>query len=106
MTARPARLRVAVARMRFHASVAGNLGRIGDAAAEAARLGADAILFPECATTGYAGDLGAVGRGDGRPRATIAADGLTRACDGPWWGVRIRAASMDRGLRAGACSGS
>lgn len=43
--------------MRFADSLAGNLGKIELAAAQAAQAGADAVLFPECATTGYACDF-------------------------------------------------
>ena len=44
--------------MIFAESMAANLGKIERAAAAAARKGADAVLFPECATTGYAMDFG------------------------------------------------
>ena len=46
--------------MVFDKAVDGNLAKIERAAQRAARLGADAILFPECATTGYACDFGAL----------------------------------------------
>ena len=44
--------------MIFAESMAANLGKIERAATAAARKGADAVLFPECATTGYAMDFG------------------------------------------------
>lgn len=56
----PRTLRVAAAQMIFADSLAENLEQIQRAASEAARKGADAILFPECATTGYACDFGAL----------------------------------------------
>lgn len=51
------RLRVAAAQMIFADSIEGNLEKIGRAAKRAARAGADVVLFPECATTGYAFDF-------------------------------------------------
>ncbi|WP_152052132.1 carbon-nitrogen hydrolase family protein [Tautonia marina] len=54
----PNRLRVAAVQMSFADSIAGNLERIEHAAIHAAEAGADAVLFPECATTGYAYDFG------------------------------------------------
>jgi hypothetical protein len=46
--------------MIFADSISGNLEKIEDAATKAAKVGADAVLFPECATTGYACDFGAL----------------------------------------------
>jgi predicted amidohydrolase len=51
-------LRVAAVQMRFAQTTAENLHRIGQATAAAAKDGVDVILFPECATTGYACDFG------------------------------------------------
>lgn len=53
-------LRVAAVQMVFAASVPDNLAKIESAAARAAGEGADAVLFPECATTGYACDFGSL----------------------------------------------
>ena len=53
-------LRVAAVQMIFADSIAGNLEKIEQAAIRAAADGADAVLFPECATTGYACDFGAL----------------------------------------------
>ncbi|MBX3734057.1 MAG: carbon-nitrogen hydrolase family protein [Verrucomicrobiae bacterium] len=61
--ARPGCLRVAAVQMAFAGSIAGNLAKIGQAAGEAARRDADAVLFPECATTGYACNFGALDAG-------------------------------------------
>ncbi len=58
--AAPKRLRVAAVQMIFAGSIAGNLEKIERAARQAARAGADAALFPECATTGYACDFGSL----------------------------------------------
>lgn len=53
----PQSLRVGAVQMVFADSVAGNLAKIERAATRAARRGVDALLFPECATTGYAFDF-------------------------------------------------
>ncbi len=50
-------LRVAAVQMRFAPSIDKNLGQISRAVRTAVRRGADAILFPECATTGYGCDF-------------------------------------------------
>ena len=39
--------------MKFAPTIAGNLAKIEAALRRAVRRGADAVLFPECATTGY-----------------------------------------------------
>lgn len=57
---KPKRLRVAAVQMIFADSMAGNLEKIEESASRAAKVGADAVLFPECATTGYACDFGAL----------------------------------------------
>ena len=57
-----ARLRVAAVQMKFAPTIAGNLARIEAALRTAARRTADAVLFPECATTGYACDFGTLDR--------------------------------------------
>jgi predicted amidohydrolase len=44
--------------MKFADSMDGNLGKIEHEAAQAVLAGADAVLFPECATTGYGYDFG------------------------------------------------
>ena len=54
----PKRLRIAAVQMVFADSLAGNLEKIERAAIRAVADGADAVLFPECATTGYACDFG------------------------------------------------
>jgi predicted amidohydrolase len=46
--------------MTFADSIPGNLEKIEQAASKATKAGADAVLFPECATTGYACDFGAL----------------------------------------------
>jgi predicted amidohydrolase len=59
-------LRVAAVQMRFADSIEGNLAKIEQAAAQAAGAGADAVLFPECATTGYGYDFGSLRPADVR----------------------------------------
>jgi predicted amidohydrolase len=54
----PGILRTAAVQMIFAPTVEENLARIDAAVAEAARAGADVVLLPECATTGYACDFG------------------------------------------------
>ena len=56
----PRHLSVAVVQMVFADSIDGNLEKIARAAIAAAKKGADAVLFPECATTGYACDFGSL----------------------------------------------
>ncbi|MFH1919732.1 MAG: carbon-nitrogen hydrolase family protein [Planctomycetota bacterium] len=53
----PNRLRVAAVQMKFAPTIDGNLAAIRRLLAEAARRRADAVLFPECAVTGYAYDF-------------------------------------------------
>lgn len=60
VAAAPKRLRIAAAQMVFAKTAAGNLETIERLTARAAAAGADAVLFPECATTGYACDFGAL----------------------------------------------
>src|SRR4051812_45058434 len=49
--------RVAAVQMKFAPSIDENLELIDRRVKEAARKGADVVLFPECATTGYACDF-------------------------------------------------
>ncbi|MFM8361010.1 MAG: carbon-nitrogen hydrolase family protein [Verrucomicrobiota bacterium] len=56
-------LRVAAVQMIFAGSPDANLARLQSAAREAAGAGANAVLFPECATTGYAIDFDALDPG-------------------------------------------
>ena len=66
--AKAKRLRVAAVQMKFAPSIAENLAKIERAVQQAARRGADAVLFPECATTGYACDFAGL-----RPKEITAA---------------------------------
>jgi predicted amidohydrolase len=57
-------LRVAAAQMRFEPTIEANLGNIEVLTAQAARRRADAVLFPECAVTGYAYDFHSLAKGE------------------------------------------
>jgi predicted amidohydrolase len=50
-------MRVAAVQMRFAPTIAGNLAKIAAALVRARRRKADAVLFPECAITGYSYDF-------------------------------------------------
>jgi len=51
------KLHVAAVQMKFRPTIDGNVARIIEMVRGAAREGADAILFPECAVTGYRRDF-------------------------------------------------
>jgi len=51
-------MRVAAVQMKFAPTVPGNLAKIAAALDRARRRQADAVLFPECAVTGYSYDFG------------------------------------------------
>lgn len=53
----PSRLRLAAVQMKFAPTLDGNLAKIETAIRHAVRRRADVVLFPECATTGYACDF-------------------------------------------------
>lgn len=55
-------MRVAVVQMKFAASAEGNLAKVEAAIHSAAHGKADAVLFPECATTGYNRDFAKLAR--------------------------------------------
>lgn len=57
VTGPPSLLRVAAVQMKFAESIPANLQKMDEAIRHAARQSVDAILFPECATTGYAYDF-------------------------------------------------
>jgi predicted amidohydrolase len=50
-------MRVAAVQMKFAPTIAGNLAKIAAALGRARRRRADAVLFPECAITGYSYDF-------------------------------------------------
>jgi omega-amidase len=54
---KPARVVIAVAQMKFRATIAHNVSWIAETIHSSAEAGAEFILFPECAVTGYNRDL-------------------------------------------------
>ncbi len=57
---KPTRLVIAAAQMKFRAAIADNVSWMTEAIHSSAKAGADVILFPECAVTGYNCDFAAV----------------------------------------------
>jgi predicted amidohydrolase len=64
------RLRVAAVQMKFARTLQDNLAKIEAAIRTAARRKADAVLFPECATTGYTCDFTSLKSADMRKALT------------------------------------
>jgi predicted amidohydrolase len=58
------RLAIAVAQMRFRASIAENVSWMSEAIRSSAKAGAEVILFPECSVTGYNCDFATVSRAE------------------------------------------
>jgi len=56
----PKRLVIAAAQMKFRAAIADNVAWITQTIEASAKAGVDAILFPECAVTGYNCDFAAI----------------------------------------------
>src|SRR5579864_6737235 len=54
---KPTRVVIAVAQMKFRSSIADNVSWIAETIHSSAKAGAEFILFPECAVTGYNRDL-------------------------------------------------
>jgi predicted amidohydrolase len=61
---KPTGFAIAVAQMKFRAAIMDNVSWITDVIHSSARAGADAILFPECAVTGYNCDFARVSRSE------------------------------------------
>jgi predicted amidohydrolase len=69
------RLAIAVAQMKFRAAVSENVSWIIEIIHSSAKAGADAILFPECAVTGYNRDFARLSRSEiGGALRTIASE--------------------------------
>lgn len=69
------RLAIAVAQMKFRAAVSENVSWIIEIIHSSAKAGADAILFPECAVTGYNRDFARISRSEiGGALRTIASE--------------------------------
>lgn len=71
------RIRVAAVQMKFTKTIGDNIETIGRLMANAARRRADAVLFPECAVTGYGYDFGGLPPKELRD-ALVAASALSR----------------------------
>ena len=71
------KLRVAAVQMRFSSTIGGNLAKIGAALAKASRRRVHAVLFPECAVTGYSYDFRSLRPAEVRESLAIVA-GLAR----------------------------
>jgi len=61
---KPTRLIIAAAQMKFRTAIADNVSWIAEVIHSSAKAGADIILFPECAVTGYDRDFAAVSRSE------------------------------------------
>jgi predicted amidohydrolase len=69
------RLAIAVAQMKFRAAISENVSWIIEIIHSSAKAGADAILFPECAVTGYNRDFARISRSEiGRALRTVASE--------------------------------
>lgn len=71
-------LRVAAVQMRFAATIADNLATIERLVGKAAAGGADAVLLPECATTGYSYDFSSLQPATVRDALAVVAASATR----------------------------
>jgi predicted amidohydrolase len=75
------RLAIAVAQMKFRAAIGDNVSWIIEIIHSSAKAGADAILFPECAVTGYNCDFATVSGSDiGAALQTIASEARAARC--------------------------
>jgi predicted amidohydrolase len=77
-TAPRGELRVAAVQMRFAGTIAGNLATIDRLVRAAAAGGADAVLLPECATTGYSYDFSSLTPADVRDALAAVAASAAR----------------------------
>jgi predicted amidohydrolase len=72
---KPTRLAIAVAQMKFRAAISDNISWITEVIHSSAKAGAEAVLFPECAVTGYNCDFARVSRSEiGAALQTIASE--------------------------------
>ena len=77
------RLTIAVAQMKFRAAIGDNLSWPTQVIHSSAKQGADAVLFPECAVTGYNCDFTRISRSElGAALQIIAFE--ARAEHAPW----------------------
>ena len=75
------RLTIAVAQMKFHAAISDNVSGLTQVIHSSAKKGADAILFPECAVTGYNCDFTRISRPEiGAALGIIAGEARAARC--------------------------
>ncbi len=75
------RLTIAVAQLKFHAAIGDNVSCITEVIHSSAKAGADAVLFPECAVTGYNCDFARVSNSEiDAALQTIASEAHTARC--------------------------
>ncbi len=78
---RTKRLTIAVAQMKFRAAMGGNVAWITQTIRSSTKAGAQAILFPECAVTGYNCDFARVSRSEiDAALQTIASEARAARC--------------------------
>jgi predicted amidohydrolase len=78
---KPSRLTLAVAQMKFRAAMADNISWITEVIHSSANSGANVVLFPECAVTGYNRDFSKVTRAEiGAALETIASAARRARC--------------------------
>src|SRR5205814_10300697 len=95
---KPAKLHVAAAQMKFRPTIRENVERIIELINSSARDGVDAILFPECAVTGYRREFKGLEPGSvDRACAEVA-----RAAPGMRWNVLVGAPALRNWWRLNA----
>jgi predicted amidohydrolase len=72
---KPTRIVIAAAQMKFRTAMVDNVSWIAEMIHSSAKAGADVILFPECAVTGYSRDFAAVSA----PEVKAALQSIARA---------------------------
>jgi predicted amidohydrolase len=78
---KPTHLTIAVAQMKFRAAISDNVSWLAGVIHSSARKGADAILFPECAVTGYNCDFTRISRSEiGAALRIIASEARAARC--------------------------
>ena len=88
-------LRIAAAQIKFRRTLPENVELIGRLISQAARRGSDAVLFPECALTGYNADFDRIAQSDIEAGLKVVADvARTHRCN-----VLIGSPTFVRGRR-------
>jgi predicted amidohydrolase len=92
---KPPRLVIAAAQMKFSATTADNIAWITQSIQAAAKAGADVILFPECAVTGYSCDFA----GLAPTQVQTALDAIARAARATGCHVLVGSPTFTKGKR-------